>query len=232
MIAYSVQLGLLYVCGISADFFVELYCLTESKLSKSRLYCFSLNDPTANPMIFQACFRLLNKSMLTKEQKKQLVKELADKFNHQKSLVFTDFKGLKVGEISELRKQLREAEAEYIVTKKTLIKLALEKAGKDIDVSQFQGSIALALGYSDPIMPVKTVSKFSKEHGSLEILGGVMNDKFLSIDEVKELALIPSKDELLAKLIGSLKSPISGLVYVLEGNIRNLINIFKQVAES
>jgi len=171
--------------------------------------------------------------MLTKKQKKQLIEELADKINHQSSLVFTDFKGLKVGEISDLRKQLREVNAEYAVAKKTLIKLALEKAGKDdIDISHFQGSIALALGYDDPIMPIKIVNRFSKEHKTLDILGGIMKSKLLLADEVKELALIPSKDELLAKLVGSLKSPISGLVNVLEGNIRNLISIFKQISES
>lgn len=169
--------------------------------------------------------------MLTKQQKKQLIEELADKINRQNSLVFTDFKGLKVGEISDLRKQLREVGAEYAVAKKTLIKLALEKAGKkNIDISHFQGSIALALGYEDPIMPVKTISKFSKDHKVLDIIGGIMDNKLLSVDEIRELALIPSRDELLAKLVGSLKSPISGLVNVLEGNIRNLISILKQLS--
>ena len=163
--------------------------------------------------------------MLTKQQKQQLIEELADKLKRQKSLVFTDFRGLKVGELQDLRKKLKEAGAEYRVAKKTLIKLVLDKAKKKIDTSQFKDSMALAFGYQDPIMPAKVISKFAKEHKDLKILGGLMDDDFLTIDEVEELASIPSRDELLIKLIASLKSPISGFVNVLEGSIRNLIGI-------
>ncbi len=168
--------------------------------------------------------------MLTKKQKEEIVEELADKLKRQKALVFTDFRGLKVGEMQDLRKQLREVEVEYKVAKKTLIKLALEKAKKEVDVSQFENSVALAFGFADPIMPAKTISNFSKEHGNLKVLGGMMEDKFLTIEEVKELAMIPSKDELLIKLIASLKSPVSGLVNVLGGNIRNLIGVLGAIS--
>lgn len=163
--------------------------------------------------------------MLTKQQKQQLIEELADKLKRQKSLVFTDFRGLKVGELQDLRKKLKEAGAEYRVAKKTLIKLVLDKAKKKIDTSQFKDSMALAFGYQDPIMPAKVIDKFAKEHKDLKILGGLMNDDFLTIDEVKELANIPSKDELLIKLIVNLRSPIKGFVNVLGGGIRSLIGI-------
>lgn len=163
--------------------------------------------------------------MLTKKQKQEIVEELTDKLKRQKGLVFTDFKGLKVGEMQDLRKQLREKEVEYKVAKKTLIKLALDKAKKEVDVSQFENSLALTFGFADPILPAKIVSKFAKEHKNLKVLGGMMEDKFLTIEEVKELAMIPSKDELLIKLIASLKSPVSGFVNVLGGGIRNLIGI-------
>jgi len=168
--------------------------------------------------------------MLTKKQKQEIIEELADKIKRQKILVFTDFRGLGVGEMQELRSQLREADIEYKVAKKTLIKLALEKAKKKVDISQFKGSLALAFGWEDPVMPVKIISKFTKQHKDLEILGGLMEDKFLSTEEVKELAKIPSKDELLIKLITSLKSPISGFVNVLQGNIRNLIGVLSTIS--
>ena len=167
--------------------------------------------------------------MLTKQQKQQLIEELADKLKRQKGLVFTDFRGLKVGEIEDLRKELKETGIEYKVAKKTLIKLALEKAKKKIDISQFKDSVALAFGFQDFITPAKIISKFAKEHKDLEILGGLMDDEFLTVDGVKELAKIPSRDELLAKFVGSLKSPIEGFINVLEGNIRNLLLIFKQI---
>ena len=170
--------------------------------------------------------------MLTKEQKKEIVEELTDKLKRQKALVFTDFRGLKVGEIQDLRKELRQAEIEYKIAKKTLIKLALEKAKKEIDTSQFESSVALAFGYQDPIMPAKIISKFAKEHKNLKILGGLMEDKFLTIEEIKELAKILSKDELLAKFIGSIKAPISGFVNVLQGNIRNLIGVLSALSNN
>ncbi len=89
--------------------------------------------------------------MLTREQKKQIVEELADKMKRQKSLIFTDVTGVNVGEIQDLRRKLREQEIEYKVAKKNLIKLALEKEKQDLDISEFNGSLALAFSYKDPI---------------------------------------------------------------------------------
>jgi len=168
--------------------------------------------------------------MLTKQQKQELIEELTDKLKRQKSLIFTDFRGLKMGEMQELRKNLKEAEIDYKVAKKTLIKLAIEKAKKEIDTNQFESSVALAFGYKDPIMPAKILDKFTKKHKSLKILGGLMDNKFLTIEEVKELARIPSKNELLARLVSGLKSPISGFVNVLQGNIRNLIGVLSAIS--
>ncbi len=167
--------------------------------------------------------------MLTKKQKEQVIEDLTDRIKRQKVLVFTDFSGLKVSETRDLRKKLREAGMEYKVAKKTLIKLALEKAKKVADIMQFKSSVALVFGYNDPIMPAKIINGFSKEHNKLKVLGGLMDDKALTVEEIKELAKIPSREELLAKLVWSIKSPVSGFVNVLSGNIRNLLLIFKQI---
>jgi len=170
--------------------------------------------------------------MLTKNQKQQIIEELTDKIKRQKGLIFSDFRGLKVGEIEELRGELRKAEIEYKIAKKTLIKLALEKTKKEVDLSQFKGSLALTIGYNDPIMPAKILNKFTKTHKNLKILGGLMEDKFLTIEEVKALAKIPSKNELIANLIGNLKSPINAFANVLKGNIRNLIGILNAISNN
>ena len=167
--------------------------------------------------------------MLTKKQKEQVIEDLTDRIKRQKVLVFTDFSGLKVSETRDLRKKLREAGMEYKVAKKTLIKLALEKAKKVADIMQFKSSVALVFGYNDPIMPAKIISGFSKEHNKLKVLGGLMEDKVLTVEEIKELAKIPSREELLTKLVWSIKAPVSGFVNVLSGNIRNLLLIFKQI---
>ena len=167
--------------------------------------------------------------MLTKKQKEEVIKDLADKIKRQKSLVFTDIGGVNVAQVQDLRKKLREAEIEYKVAKKTLIHLALDKEKQDIDISNFRGSIGLAFGYKDSIAPIKIISKFAKENKKLKVLAGIMEKKVLTLEEIKELANLPSRDELLAMLVGSLKNPISRFVNVLQGNIRNLLLILKQI---
>jgi len=167
--------------------------------------------------------------MLTKTQKKKIIDELADKIKRQKILIFTNVAAVKVGEIQKLRRELKKEEVEYKVVKKTLINLALKQAKQEVDTSSFIGSSALAFGYQEPVLPAKIIYNFSKEHLNLKILGGLMENRFLTPEEVIELAKIPSKQELIAKLIGSIQAPIRGLVNVLEGNLRNLLLIFKQI---
>lgn len=167
--------------------------------------------------------------MLTKTQKKKIIDELADKIKRQKILIFTNIAGVKVGGIQKLRRELKKEEVEYKVVKKTLINLALKQAKQEVDTSSFTGSSALAFGYQEPVLPAKIIYNFSKEHPNLKILGGLMENRFLTPEEVIELAKIPSKQELIAKLIGSIQAPVSGLVNVLEGNLRNLLLIFKQI---
>lgn len=167
--------------------------------------------------------------MLTRIQKEELIKELADKLKRQKSLVFTDFSGLGVSDIQDLRRKLKEVDAEYKITKKTLIKLALEKAKKEIDVAQFRGQIALVFGYKDPITLFKVISEFSKAKENLKISGGLMENKFLTKEEIEELAELPSKEELLARIVGGIRAPISGFINVVQGNIFGFINLLKQL---
>ncbi|MFZ5559465.1 MAG: 50S ribosomal protein L10 [Patescibacteria group bacterium] len=168
--------------------------------------------------------------MLTKTQKKKVIDELADKIKRQQCLIFTDAKGIKVNEIQKLRRELKKAEAEYRVAKKTLMSLAIKKEKKDIDISQFEGSLALVFGYKDPISIIKILANFAKTNENLKILGGIVEDKYLTPDEIKELAKIPSREELLAKLVWSIKSPITGLVNILEGNIRNLLGVLNVIS--
>jgi large subunit ribosomal protein L10 len=167
--------------------------------------------------------------MLTKIQKRELVKELVDKIKRQKSLVFTDISALNVGEMQKLRRELKKAGIDYKVAKKTLITLALKEVKQDIDVEQIPGSLGTAFSYEDPVKPAKIIFKFAKEHKNLKIVGGIMENKFLTFNEVESLSKIPSREELLAILVGMLKGPISGLVNVLQGNIRNLIGVLNAI---
>jgi len=134
-----------------------------------------------------------------------------------------------VSEIQDLRRKLRQSNIEYKVTKKNLIKLALAKTKQEIDISGFNGSLALTFSYDDPIAPAKILDNFSKEHETFKILSGIMEDKVLTMEDIKELAKIPSKNELLANLINSIKGPVKGLVNVLGGNIRNLVGVLNAI---
>jgi len=113
-----------------------------------------------------------------------------------------------------------------------LINLALKQAKQEIDISQLIGSLGLAFSYADPISLAKLIFNFAKEHKNLKVLGGITENRFLTFEEVKTLSLIPTREELLAKLVWSIKGPISGFVNVLAGNIRNLIGVLNAIKSS
>lgn len=167
--------------------------------------------------------------MLTRKQKEQIVEDLSDKIKRQKSLIFIDAKGVKVGDIQKLKRELKKVEAEYRVAKKTLIDLALKKEKKEMDISDFSGSLAIGLGYKDPISLIKIFAKFAKGKEGFKILGGLVEDKIVDAIQIKELSRIPSREELLAKLVWSIKAPISGFVNVLQGNLRNLVGVLNAI---
>jgi len=127
---------------------------------------------------------------------------------------------------------LKKLEAEYRVAKKSLMEIALKKEKKQMDLSQFSGSLALSFGYKDPISLIKTLTKFAKENEKFKILGGIVEDRVVSIDEIKVLSKIPSKEILLAQLVGCIKGPISGFVNVLNGNMRNLVGVLNAIKET
>jgi len=168
--------------------------------------------------------------MLTKKQKEEVIKELADKIKRQKSLIFTDAKGVKVKDVQKIRKELKKLEGEYRVAKKTLMEIALKKEGKEMDLSQFNGSLASSFGYKDPISLIKVLAKLAKENENFKILGGMVEGRVLSVAEIKALSKIPSREILLAQLVGSIKSPINGFANVLHGNLRNLVGVLNAIS--
>jgi large subunit ribosomal protein L10 len=168
---------------------------------------------------------------MARPDKEAAVKELVDKFGKAKSLVLTDYIGLNVAEMTELRAKLREAGVDYKVVKNTLAKIA----ANDSDLSEinefFVGPTAIAFGIDDVISPAKILDEFAEEHDVLEIKGGYLNGEVISKEKVESLAKIPSREELLAKAFASMKSPVTGLVNVLSGNMRNLVSVLSQIKE-
>lgn len=168
----------------------------------------------------------------TKEQKKQTLTELEDNFAKSKAAVFVNFQGLNVKDTTTLRNLLRKENIKYEVAKKTLLKLAAGKTGQEgVDPKSFQGNIAVAFGFEDEITPAKILNQFRATHDALKIIGGTFEKKYIDATKVIELANIPSKTELLAKLVGSINSPVSGFVNVLAGNLRGLVQVLKSISE-
>lgn len=169
----------------------------------------------------------------TKAQKKKDVASLTAKMQEARAVVFVNYKGLKVKEIEELRKKLRASQIDYVVAKKTLTNIALEKAGlKEVDAKSLEGQIALVFGKEDEILLAKLLHQFAKEHPALSFLTAIIDKKAIKKEEIVALAQLPTKGELLAKMIGSISAPLSGLINVLMGNLRCLVYALKAIADS
>lgn len=163
----------------------------------------------------------------TREQKRVILKELIDKIAKAKSIIFAKYSGLTVKDNEDLRLKLRQENNEYYVAKKTLFSLALkDKAIAGLDVKKFAGQVAAVFGYGDEVSPAKIVGQFKKEkdkEGKIEFIGGILENKYIDERAVANLAKLPFKRELYTQIVGSIKAPVSGLVNVLAGNLKNLV---------
>lgn len=166
----------------------------------------------------------------SKEEKKEILKDLEEKIKKSKSVVFTSFGALKVSESEDLRKKLGGEGGECYVPKKTLLGLALKNTGYEINPEDFEGRIAVVFGYDDQVSHVKVVDNFKDDHEEkIDFLGGILDENFIDAAKVSELAKIPNRQELYAQLVGSLNSPASGFVNVLAGNMRSLVYALKAI---
>lgn len=166
----------------------------------------------------------------TRQQKEATLQTLVDQLKTAKSAVFANFQGLKVKETDELRATCRELRLTYMASKKTLVQRALRDVGLIADAKGFDGGISVVCG-NDEVSPAKTIANFAKTHEAVRIFGGVLEGLFVDATKVSELAKLPSKTELLSRLVGSLNAPVSGFVNVLAGNLRGLVTVLNAVKE-
>jgi large subunit ribosomal protein L10 len=168
--------------------------------------------------------------MLTRKQKQELIEKLTQKVRDSKSIIFADYKGLKVSELKELRRKLKESQAEFKVAKKTLIDLALKEAGiKEAVSKKMEGQISLVFGSKDEVSAAKILQNFSKKNEGLKILGAILDGKFLDQPQAMALAKVPSREQSLAQLVWTINAPLQGFVSVLGGNLRSLVFVLSNI---
>jgi large subunit ribosomal protein L10 len=161
---------------------------------------------------------------------KEAVKILTEKFKSMKGMILTQYHGLTVEEISELRNKLRAQNSEYTIVKNTLSKIALKEAGIDAG-DNFSGPTALIIENRDVVSPAKVVMNFAKTHDKLKVRAGYLEGKFVDAIVVSQLSELPSREVLIAKILGSMQASISGFVNVLAANIRGLVTVLDAISK-
>jgi len=164
-------------------------------------------------------------------EKEAAVKAIKEKLAGAKTAVFTEFRGLDVHDLAELRAKLRSEGVEYTVVKNTLTKRAAHELDIEALDEYLEGPTAIAFGYDDEVTPARLLAEYGKVHEELKMKCGMLGTQVLGSERVKALATIPGKDILIAKLLGSLQAPMAGLARVCNAPMVALVTALHQVAE-
>jgi large subunit ribosomal protein L10 len=164
-------------------------------------------------------------------QKEQLVEEIKDKFAAAQATLLVDYRGLTVKEMQELRRNLREAGAELTIYKNSLTEIAMRELALPSMASFLAGPTAFVFAGDDPVAPAKALTSFSKEHEALELKGGLVESQVVDAASVKAIASLPSREEMLAKLLGSMINPLVGFARVLNGPVEAFARTVQAVAD-
>ena len=165
-------------------------------------------------------------------QKIEIINDLTQKFQNSSGIYFTQYSGMNVAKISELRRKFRENEVSYLVSKNTLTKIAANNAGyKDKLNDLLNGQIGIAYVSGDAAVPARVIRNFEKgnKDATLEVIGLVFEGEIFSAEKYKELANLPSRDELLAKFVGTINQPMSKLVGTLIGALSKFIGVISSL---
>ncbi len=169
--------------------------------------------------------------MITRQQKEEKVQEIKQDMQESGFLVLTDYRGLNVKDISELRRTLKQEGCKYKVVKNNLAKIAAKETGLDDINDYLEGPVAIAYTSEDPIALAKALTKADKDYKSLSLKVAYLDGKILEPSDIKDLGEIPSKEVLQARLCGALQGPISGFANVLQANLRNLVYALEAIRE-
>lgn len=168
---------------------------------------------------------------MKKENKQKIVSEIKKDFDDSTVAVVIDYSGMKVKDFTYLKRKLRGEGAQLKVLKNTLINRAIAKGGFDPLRVSLNGPTAVMLGFEDPLLPIKVLSKFIKENEKPKIKGGVFEGKAATAEEIIAISKLPGKKELIAKAVGGIKSPLTGLVFTISGILRKLVYAFSAIKD-
>ncbi len=164
-------------------------------------------------------------------EKQKITEDLHARFSKSAIVILTDYKGLDVAAVSQLRRDLRNENIEYQVVKNTLLIRAAEETDVSAIKEHFKGPSAVALSYDDPVAPAKVLTKFAEDNDKLEIKIGVMNGKVLELSEIKALSKLPSKEVLLGQMLSVLNGVPTSLVRVLAEVPRSFLNVLTAIKD-
>jgi len=167
----------------------------------------------------------------TLQVKTQNVDEIKEKINKAQSMILVDYRGLNVEQITELRSQYRKAGVDYKVYKNSMMRFAFKDSGLEGFNEFLKGPSAIAFGYDDPVAAAKVTSEFAKTNEKLEIKAGIVDGKIIDVQEVKDLAALPSREVLIAQVLGGFNAPIQGFANVLQGTVRGLVVALNAIAK-
>lgn len=165
------------------------------------------------------------------EKKQQVVKGLEQKFQEATLVVFTDYTSINVEQMTVLRERLRTPGVQYKVIKNTTAEFALKNLGYDELPNQIQGPNAVLFSNEDPVGPTKTIYEFIKQYKKLSVKVGILEGKVITAEEIKDLAELPPREVLVAKVLGTMQAPITSFVYVLNANLTGLVRALDQIRE-
>ncbi len=165
------------------------------------------------------------------DQKKQIVEKLRDQLAASRVVIVTDYKGLSVAQLNDLRRQLKNSEVEFRVVKNTLLTRASDSPELEKLQGFFKGPSAVALGFKDPVAPAKVLTKFAEDNKALEIKGGVLGGKRLDPAAIKALSALPAREVLLAQMLAVMNAVPAGFVRALADFPRRMLNVLNAIKD-
>lgn len=168
---------------------------------------------------------------MARPEKEKVVKEIADKLTSSKGVYLADYKGLNVEEINNLRNQLRESSVEFTVVKNTLARISANNVGYKDLIQYLDGPTAMAYALADPIVAAKVMTEFKKKNEHLEIKACIFDGQVYDSERVKEIAKLPSNEEILAQTVGAIAGPLRNMVNVIHGLLSATVNVLDQIKQ-